>query len=95
MAVDELRRCDCGAYPVPVAMPYHERLVALECPRCGISTGYCVSAEQATASWNAGNVASYANPLFDIDDEPVQLTLSEEAVDFARALRDMGVGDAK
>lgn len=86
--VEDLRRCECGSMPVAVSMPGHPAMVALECPTCGMSTGYTYDRQQAYEHWQTGCVAQFTEALADLDREPVQLTISEELAQFKADLAD-------
>lgn len=65
------RRCDCGGEPRLVVLRSWPSMVAVECPRCGMGTGFCGSAEHAWEQWDAGNAVPRDNVLSEIQGDPV------------------------
>lgn len=53
----------CDHDPVLMAMPGHPDWVAVECLRCGATTGYGTDPEEAWSHWRAGDVAVSVDPL--------------------------------
>ena len=47
-----------GHDPVMMAMPGHPDFVAVECLRCGATTGYAEDPREAWEHWRAGDVVA-------------------------------------
>lgn len=47
----------CEHEPILMAMPGHPDWVAVECPRCGATTGYGLDPDEAWSHWRVGDVA--------------------------------------
>lgn len=65
------RPCECGGHPRPVTLRSWPAMVAVECPSCGRTTGFCDDPERAWEQWDAGNVVPRDNVLSEIQGDPV------------------------